>query len=172
MANFLGWHGINAIVVENHHGTAIHPRAGHFHLRTIEAFRSVGLEPLVRAESERQFDPDGGITAVESLAGREIATYIGNLNEGAAEFSPTIRLFMTQQSLEPLLKDGAERRGAQLNFATELVSFEQDEKGVTALVRHVDTNETARIRARYLIAADGNRSPIRHQLGIAMRGHG
>lgn len=172
LATFLGWHGINALVVEKHHGTAIHPRAGHFHLRTIEAYRSAGLEPIVRKESERQFDPDGGITAVESLAGREIATYIANLNEGAEEYSPTIRLFMTQQSLEPLLKGGAEKLGAQLNFAAELESFEQDENGVTALVRHVDSGETATIRAKYLVAADGNRSPIRKQLGIAMRGYG
>jgi hypothetical protein len=30
--------------------------------------RSVGLEDRVKAESEKQFDPDGGINAVESLA--------------------------------------------------------------------------------------------------------
>jgi 2-polyprenyl-6-methoxyphenol hydroxylase-like FAD-dependent oxidoreductase len=172
MATFLGHHGIKALVVERHQGTAIHPRAGHFHLRTIEAYRTAGLEPAVRRESERQFDPDGGITAVESLAGREIACYIPNLNEGVAEFSPTKRLFMTQQSLEPLLKEGAEASGAMLHYATELVSFEQDALGVTALVRDVDTGQTARIRARYLIAADGNRSPIREKLGIRMRGHG
>ena len=40
-AMFLGWHGISSLVVERHNGTAIHPRAGHFHLRTIELFRSV-----------------------------------------------------------------------------------------------------------------------------------
>ncbi|MGE5723030.1 MAG: FAD-dependent monooxygenase [Sphingomonadales bacterium] len=172
MATFLGWHGVDTLVVEKHQGTAIHPRAGHFHLRTIEAFRSVGLEARVMAESERQFDPDGGINAVETLAGREIASYIGNLNEGVAAFSPTKRLFMTQQSLEPLLRDRAEELGARLNYATELVSFEQDEQGVTAVVRHVESGKTACIRARYMIAADGNRSPIREQLGIAMRGHG
>ena len=172
MATFLGAQGINALVVEKHQGTAIHPRAGHFHLRTIEAFLSAGLEPAIRAESERQFDPDGGINAVESLAGREIASYIGNLNEGVAEYSPTKRLFMTQQSLEPLLRGGAEGLGAQLNYATELVSFDQDATGVNAVVRNLNSGETARIRARYLIAADGNRSPIREKLGIAMNGHG
>jgi len=172
MATLLGTHGISALVVEKHQGTAIHPRAGHFHLRTIEAFYSAGLEPVVRAESERQFDPDGGINAVESLAGKEIASYIGNLNEGVERFSPTKRLFMTQQSLEPILRDGAQARGAGLNFATELLSFEQDATGVTARVRHVNSGETATIRAKYMIAADGNRSPIREALGIAMHGHG
>ena len=28
------------------------------------------------------------------------------------------------------------------------------------------------VRARYLVAADGSRSPVRQQLGIALRGHG
>ena len=172
LASFLGAQGVNALVVEKHQGTAIHPRAGHFHLRTIEAFMSAGFEPTVRAESERQFDPDGGINAVESLAGREIASYIGNLNEGVEAFSPTKRFFMTQQSLEPILRDGAERLGAQLNFATELTSFDQDATGVNAEVRNLNSGETRRIRARYLIAADGNRSPIREKLGIAMNGHG
>jgi len=172
MATLLGVHGVSAVVVEKHQGTAIHPRAGHFHLRTIEAFYSAGLEPDVRAESERQFDPDGGINAVETLAGREIASYIGNLNEGVERFSPTKRLFMTQQSLEPILRNGAQDRGAQLHFATELLSFEQDATGVTARVRNVNTGKTATIRAKYMIAADGNRSPIREALGIAMHGHG
>jgi len=111
-ATFLAWHGVPTLSVERHHGTAIHPRAGHFHLRTLEVFRSVGLEARVRAASEEQFDPDGGINAVESLAGKEIATYIANLSEGVAAISPSTRLFMTQQSLEPLIRERGEELGA------------------------------------------------------------
>jgi flavin-dependent dehydrogenase len=130
-AAFLAWHDVPTLSVERHHGTAIHPRAGHFHLRTLEVLRSVGLEGRVRAVSEEQFDPDGGINAVESLAGREIATYIANLNEGVAAISPSTRLFMTQQSLEPLIRERAEELGAKLLYATELVSFEQDTAAVS-----------------------------------------
>ena len=28
------------------------------------------------------------------------------------------------------------------------------------------------MRAKYVVAADGNRSPVRERLGIGMRGHG
>lgn len=171
-AVLLAHHGVSCTVVERHRGTAIHPRAGHFHLRTLEALRSVGLEPAVVAASEAQFEPDGGIAAVESLAGREIATYIANLNEGVEKVSPCRRLFLTQQSLEPLLQRHADETGATLLYATELVSFEQDEQGVTALVRDIDSGAEETVRARYLIAADGNRSPIRQKLGITMVGHG
>ena len=51
-ATFLAWHGVATLSVERHEGTAIHPRAGHFHLRTLEVFRSVGLEALVRTASD------------------------------------------------------------------------------------------------------------------------
>jgi 2-polyprenyl-6-methoxyphenol hydroxylase-like FAD-dependent oxidoreductase len=171
-AAFLAWHGVPSVSVERHHGTAIHPRAGHFHLRTLEVLRSVGLERRVRAASEEQFDPDGGINAVESLAGREIATYIANLNEGVAAISPSTRLFMTQQSLEPLIRTRAEELGATLRYATELVSFEQDADGVTGRIRNVVTGDADTVRAKYLIAADGNRSPVRERLGIGTRGPG
>jgi 2-polyprenyl-6-methoxyphenol hydroxylase-like FAD-dependent oxidoreductase len=171
-ATFLAWHGVATLSVERHDGTASHPRAGHFHLRTLEVFRSVGLEALVRAASEEQFDPDGGINAVESLAGKEIATYIANLNEGVAAISPSTRLFMTQQSLEPLIRARAEELGAAMRYATELTGFEQDADGVTGLIRNVSTGETDTVRAKYMIAADGNRSPIRARLGIGTRGPG
>jgi hypothetical protein len=171
-ATFLAWHGVPTLSVERHHGTAVHPRAGHFHLRTLEVFRSVGLEARVRAASEEQFDPDGGINAVESLAGKEIATYIANLNEGVAAISPSTRLFMTQQSLEPLIRERAEELGAAMRYATELTAFEQDAGGVTSFIRNVLTGETDTVRAKYMIAADGNRSPIRAQLGIGTSGPG
>ena len=136
-ATFLAWHGVPALSVERHHGMAIHPRAEHFHLRTLELFRTVGLEARVRAASEEQFDPDGGINAVESLAGKEIATYIANLNEGVAAISPSTRLFMTQQSLEPLIRERGEELGAAMRYATELTAFEQDADGVTGFIRNV-----------------------------------
>ena len=117
-ATFLAWHGVSTLSVERHHGTAIHPRAGHFHPRTLEVLRSVGLEDRVKAELEKQFDPDGAINAVELLAGKEIATYIANLNAGVAEISPSTRLFMTQQSLEPLIRDRAQELGAAMRYAT------------------------------------------------------
>src|ERR1700744_3662839 len=74
-AMFLGIHGIRALAVERHASTAIHPRAGHFQLRTSEVLRSAGLEDRVRRRSEGQYRPNGGINNVESLAGREIARY-------------------------------------------------------------------------------------------------
>jgi len=171
-ALFLAAHGVEPLVVERHSGTAIHPRAGHFNLRTLEILRSAGLEDAVRRRSREQYPPDGGISNVESLAGREIATYFADLNTGVAEFSPTIRLFINQDALEPILRARAESLGARTRYRTECTALEQDGDGVTALLTDVATGARSRVRARYVVAADGNRSPARSRLGIGMRGHG
>lgn len=88
-AMLLGHYGVPALSVERHAGTAIHPRAGHFQLRTMEVLRQLGLEDRVRAKSRETYSETGGIIAVESLAGRELATYVEELNEGVEGFSPT-----------------------------------------------------------------------------------
>ena len=169
---FLAQHGIEVLSVEKHHGTAIHPRAGYFQLRTIELMRVAGIEDRVRAAALELYDPDGGLNAVETLAGREIANYIPNINGGVEDVSPARRLFMPQQVLEPLLLQRAREFGARFQYSTELVGYEQDEEGVTATVRNVNDASEQRIRARYMVACDGNRSPIRESLGIKMNGHG
>ena len=171
-AAFLGHHGISAYVVEKHAGTSIHPRAGYFHIGTLEAYRRIGLEPAILEASHAQFGPDGGINLVESLAGREIAQFVPSINAGVEAFTPCKRFFMTQQSLEPLLRKRAEDLGADLHYRTELVGFEQDADGVTARVRDLDSGEEREVRAKYMIAADGNRSPVREALGIGTHGPG
>ena len=171
-ALFLRQHGVDVLAVERHAGTAINARAGHFHLRTVEILRSAGLEDAVRRKSEEQYPPDGGINNVESLAGREIANYFPNLNAGVEEFSPTIRLFINQDALEPILRVRAAELGARLRYRTECTSLEQDADGVTAVIRDLDSGTQSTVRAKYVVAADGNRSPVRERLGIGMRGHG
>jgi 2-polyprenyl-6-methoxyphenol hydroxylase-like FAD-dependent oxidoreductase len=171
-AAFLGHHGIEAQVIEKHAGTSIHPRAGYFHLGTMEAYRRIGLEPELLELSHRQFGPDGGINLVESLAGRELAQFVPSINAGVEAYSPCRRFFMTQQSLEPLLRKRAAELGAKLHYRTELIGFEQHHDHVLASVRDVDSGDIRTLRARWMIAADGNRSPVREALGIGMDGPG
>ena len=170
-AMLLGHHGVPSLSVERHAGTAIHPRAGHFQLRTMEVIRQMGLEERVRAKSLETYSPTGGIIAVESLAGRELATYVQELNEGVEGFSPTVRVFINQDALEPLLRERALELGATVRNRTEAVAVEQDDDGATVTLRDLDSGDERKVRTRYVVAADGNRSPMRARLGIGMRGH-
>lgn len=171
-ALLLGHHGIRALAVEHHRGTAIHPRAAQISQRTMEIFRTVGVEQIVRKKSDEQFVQDGAIMAVETLAGKEIGYFISNLNEGVRDVSPTERVFISQSLLEPLLKSRAEELGAQLRYGTDMVSFEEDSNGVTAVIHKRDAGKTQTVRAAYMVAADGAHSRVRERLGIAMRGRG
>jgi 2-polyprenyl-6-methoxyphenol hydroxylase-like FAD-dependent oxidoreductase len=168
---FLGSHGVPCLSIEKHRGTAIHPRAGYFQLRTLELMRVAGIDEQVIAAAHALYDPNGGMNAVETLAGREIANYIPDINQGVADISPARRLFMPQQVLEPIIHRRAVELGSQFRYSTELVSFEQDADGVTAIVRDIDSLQEEKIRAKYMVACDGNRSPVREKLGIAMQGH-
>ena len=171
-AMLLGHYGVKSLCIERHRGTAIHPRAAQISQRTMEIFRTVGVEQIVTRASEQQVVQDGAIMAVDTLAGQEIATYIANLNAGVEHASPCKRVFISQSLLEPLLKARAEELGAELRFSTELVSFTQDADGVTAVIRHRDGGEPETVRAQYMIAADGAHSTVREQLGIKMQGRG
>src|ERR671929_1293449 len=170
-AMLLGHHGVASLSVERHAGTAIHPRAGHFQLRTMELFRQLGLEERVRAKSLETYSATGGIIAVESLAGEQLATYVHELNEGVEGFSPTVRVFINQDALEPIIRERALELGATVRNRAEVTAIDQDDEGATVTVRDLDSGEETRVRARYVVAADGKRSPTRARLGIGMRGH-
>lgn len=160
------------LLVERHPGTAIHPRAASFHQRTMEIFRSVGLQQAVEEAAAREFVQNGAIVSVDSLAGRELACFYRSFNDGVEGLSPTSRLFITQVGLEPLLRARAAELGAGHRFATELTGFEQDADGVSVSLRPRDGGPEEHVRARWLVAADGAHSPVRSALGIDMAGRG
>jgi 2-polyprenyl-6-methoxyphenol hydroxylase-like FAD-dependent oxidoreductase len=171
-AVFLGARGVPSLVVERHRGTAIHPRAALVSQRTMETFRAVGLEEEVEEAAAREFVQNGAIVSVGSLAGNELDWYFRTINEGVEELSPCRRVFVTQIGLEPILLARAAEVGATVQYASEAVALEQDNEGVTATIRPRDGGPERTVRAGYVVAADGTRSPTRERLGIAMRGHG
>jgi 2-polyprenyl-6-methoxyphenol hydroxylase-like FAD-dependent oxidoreductase len=171
-ALLLGHHGVPALAVEHHRGTAIHPRAAQITQRSMEILRLVGVEQIVREKSDEQFVQDGAIMAVETLAGKELGYFIANLNEGVRDVSPCERVFISQSLLEPLLRNKADELGAELRFATDLVSFEQHPDHVHAVIRNRDSEETHDVYAQYMVAADGAHSRVRDALGIKTEGRG
>src|SRR3954454_19919299 len=146
-AMLLGHHGVPSLSVERHAGTAIRPRAGHFQLRTMELLRQLGLEQRVRAKSLETYSATGGISAVESLAGRELATYVSELNEGVEGLSPTVRVCINQDALEPILLERARELGATVSTRTEAVALAPDDDGVTVTLRDLEPGDERAVRA-------------------------
>ena len=163
---------VPSLVLERHRGTAIHPRAALVNQRTMETYRAVGLEEEIEEAAAREFVQNGAIVSVDSLGGKELDWYFRFINEGVEDLSPSKRVFVTQIGLEPVLLRAAKRLGAEIRYAAEATSVEQDDSGVTVVVQPRDAGPERSVRASYLVAADGAHSPIRERLGIQKLGHG
>ena len=171
-AMFLAQHGVRSITLERLPAGSSLPRAADFHLRTLELFRLAGVEDQVKAQSEREFLPEGAIVMMDSLAGRKLADVIPSLNEGVGEVSPCRRLFVTQPGLEPILRARAEQAGAVVVEGHEVVDARQDAHGVTVAARDISQGRHVELRGRYLIGADGAHSTLRELLQIPFDGPG
>jgi 2-polyprenyl-6-methoxyphenol hydroxylase-like FAD-dependent oxidoreductase len=79
---------------------------------------------------------------------------------------------VTQIGLEPILRRHAEAGGARLEYSCEAVELEQDDDGVTVHLRDRGGAGERTVRARYVVAADGAKSPMRERLGVRTQGHG
>jgi 2-polyprenyl-6-methoxyphenol hydroxylase-like FAD-dependent oxidoreductase len=177
-ALFLSSHGIPSILIERHQRTSNHPRAAGYNLRTMELFRSVGLEQIIH-DAGLNMTGSGGILVVESLTGKEIGwfepPYHKYSNKDILQISPVKRWGVCAQDvLEPILRKRIEEIGiADLRFNNELLSFEEHkEECVNALVKERSSDHKYRVRAQYMIAADGSKSFVRDKLAIKTHGPG
>ncbi|HZR40112.1 MAG TPA: FAD-dependent oxidoreductase [Ktedonobacteraceae bacterium] len=176
-ALFLAQQQVPYMLIERHPGTAIHPRPIGLAARTMEVFRALGLEERVRKAAEPLSRSRGEIF-VETLAsadmtqvkrlnldGKDLETF-DQLKEAELAISPATGCLCNQAALEPVLFEAARERGGDLRLQTELLSFEQDETGVTALIVDRRKGVQQRIRADYLVAADGANSLALRTLAI------
>ncbi|MFJ3726733.1 FAD-dependent oxidoreductase [Streptomyces sp. NPDC090045] len=170
---FLGRHGISHMLVEKHAGTSMHPRGRGINVRTMELFRVACVEDRIR-EAASVLADNHGILQGGSLTGEDQEWLFEQIDPGGAlaRFSPSAWCLCSQNDIEPVLMSVTPGLGADLRFSTELLSFEQDPGGVTALVKNRDTGEHSTVRADYLVAADGPRSPVREGLRIGQSGPG
>ncbi|WP_116104192.1 FAD-dependent oxidoreductase [Amycolatopsis thermalba] len=171
-AVFLARAGVRPILVERHPSTAILPQARAFSPRSMEIYRSLGLEGTIREHLSFLVDYPEMIGA-ETLTGPErFRADLLALVVPPEGLSPTDWAMIDQDELERVIRVAADSSGADVRFGTELVSFTEEGDGVTAVVRDVASGDLQRIRARYLIAADGNRAHIRNRLGVGADGPG
>ncbi|OMC57079.1 FAD-binding protein [Mycobacterium sp. IS-836] len=163
--------GVHSLLVERRREVFIYPKARNLSFRSLEILRGLGLSDEVHAVAGGVSDMVTKPTLNSAHKERAIdmdaifGPFSGLSPEPPAQYCP-------QSKLEPMLLAETRRRGSEVRYATELSSFEQDDAGVTAVVRDRDSGETQTVRADYLVAADGVHSPIRDSLGVTTSGYG
>jgi putative polyketide hydroxylase len=159
--------GVDVLVVDRHPGTSPFPKATGVSTRTVELLRSWGLEDRVRAAAIplRQL-----VTVSGTLVGPELGSHpTGYPSEAEARaVSPCAPCYCPQDHLEPVLAAHLQERGGRIRFRTELTGLRTDATGVTAELADRDTGRRSRVRARYLVGADGPASAVRGMLGIGV----
>ncbi|TDC99915.1 FAD-dependent oxidoreductase [Nonomuraea deserti] len=172
-AVLLAWRGVPVTLVERHPGTSIQPKAFGVGPRAIELLRPVpgieqelsdiwaGIGENLRIAIARNLaDPDPHMIMEDEVEELAFLT----------DITPVAIVGAPQAEIERVLRRRAEALGADLRFSTELLSLDQDEDGVTAVIRGEDGERA--IRADYVVAADGCRSPVRRMLGVPTSGKG
>lgn len=167
----LAKHGVRSLLVEKRHEVFIYPKARNLTFRSLEILRGLGLadkihaiaegvsdmivKPTLNSADEKQaFDVEAIFSPFDALS-----------PEPAGQYCP-------QSAFEPILLARIRHCGSQVRYHTELCSFEQDDTGVTAVVRERGSDVSESLRADYLVAADGVHSPVRDALGVSTSGYG
>ncbi|QIB48171.1 FAD-dependent monooxygenase [Streptomyces aureoverticillatus] len=180
--------GVRVLLVEKHRELSPFPRSRLVNVRSMEIFRQLGLAAKI---TDAAFAPEyGRIRFRDTLDGHDLASaaMIG-VNAPIPE-SPAIGVVTSQDRLEPTLVAAAD---GEIQFGVELVGLaegfeepresresgeprESGESGesqcvVASLVERPSGAER-RVRARYVLAADGANSTARQLLGIGTVGPG
>ncbi|HXJ48279.1 MAG TPA: FAD-dependent monooxygenase, partial [Candidatus Acidoferrum sp.] len=170
----LSRYGVGSLLVERHPEVSLLPRALGINVRTMEIFRSLGLDAEVEAigvdVGDRPF-----LVELDTLRGpvRETVPRGGASDSGGpGSQTPAHFVFCAQNRLEPMLLDKLAASGlCEVWRGTELTGLSQDASGVMVRLRERSSRAERAVRAAYLVGADGAYSTVRSLLGIEMRGH-
>jgi len=170
--------GVDSLLVTALETTSVLPKAHLLNQRTMEILADAGVaDEIYAVGTPRQQMSHTGFYAGfagHPDAGRRIGL-LESWGGGGADLdwesaSPRAATNLPQIRLEPLLRARAEELGpGRVRFGHELVSFAQDDDGVTAVVRDSASGEAYEVRSAYLLACDGGRT-IGPALGVEQVG--
>lgn len=163
----LAYQGIESVLIEKHLTTTNHPKARGVNGRSMELFRSWGLEDKMK---QYQMPREAfRFTWIEDFQGREITRVQATTDYGP--YSPTENAIIAQDDVEhELIKKAQSMPLIDLRFNTEMIHASQNDEQVAVEILNKETNRKEKLFAQYLIAADGANSSLRELFNIEMEG--
>ncbi|GEO27661.1 hypothetical protein AAC03nite_34460 [Alicyclobacillus acidoterrestris] len=163
VAEILSQKGISVVVLEKDDLPGKEWRASTFHSATMELLEPFGiadelLKVGLKADRIQYRDRQTGL----------YAEFDCNLLSNDTKYP--FRLQCPQSTYVRIVYDRVKQRDSiDVRFHTKVVSFEQDDDGVTVTVEGPEGEYT--LRGAFLLGADGARSTVRHQLGVKFEGY-
>lgn len=160
LTNLLGSMGVKTTLIERNETTVQEPRAVSIDDESLRALQAAGLAETVAATTVKGY---GSI-------------YLGPDGHRFAEVKPHIKEYgfdkrnaFEQPVFEATLRLALERHPSVTPvFGAELAAFHQHSDHVLAEI--TTGGQTRRVRARYMVGADGGRSVVRKALNIPLEG--
>jgi 2-polyprenyl-6-methoxyphenol hydroxylase-like FAD-dependent oxidoreductase len=180
LAADLAWRGVDVTVAElRRRGEPPSVRSNHVSARSMEIFRRLGAAAAVR---DAGLPPDypNDVAYRTTATGIELAripipcraerfTARGGPDTWWPTPEPPHRV--NQIYLEPVLfAHAASMPRVRVLNRTAVEGFTQDEAGVVATARDLDTGEARRIACAFLVGCDGGRSGTRRAIGATLTG--
>ncbi len=155
-------YGIDFIIIDKKETTTPHSKAIGVQARTLEIYEQIGL-------ADKLIGLGAIVEKVRMFAGGKVRgeAKFKDIGEGLSPY-PYV-LIVEQGKHETLLYDRIKANGRDVRWQAELVGFEQDEAKVTARITIADGSPET-IEAKYLVACDGAKSLVRHNLGLTFEG--
>jgi 2-polyprenyl-6-methoxyphenol hydroxylase-like FAD-dependent oxidoreductase len=179
LANELGPRGIRCLLVDAKPGTAFNPQANATQARTMEHFRRLGFAHEIRALGLPPDHPTD-IAYFTRYTGYELARIqlptaaqaVERIKDMTGSWSAAeLPHRVSQKFVEATLRRHAQAWPANdVRFGWTLERFEDTGEGVEAQVRPTAGGEPVKVKARFLVGADGPRSAVRRRLGIEWGG--
>jgi 2-polyprenyl-6-methoxyphenol hydroxylase-like FAD-dependent oxidoreductase len=154
-------------------------KCNHVAARSMEIFRRLGIVREIRDAGLPEDYPHDCVFRT-TMVGHELARvpipcrrdrYTSHEGPDTSWPTPEPPHRINQIYLEPILFAHARSRpGITILNRVEFQQHTQDDEGVTATARDLDSGEEVRVSARYLVGCDGGRSAVRHQIGSRLQG--
>ena len=155
-------YGVDFVVIEKNSGITPYSKAIGVQARTLEVYEQLGIAK--DAVDQGAIGAKGRFLVGGDVRGELDFSSIG---EGLSPY-PFV-LMLEQSKNERLLYNFVRSHGKDILWDTELERFQQNDTGVTVQATHSDGTAQI-IEARYLVACDGAKSPVRHALNLKFEG--
>ncbi len=159
----LARHGVSFRIIDQTAAPTEESRANIVHMRTLELLDKFGLaqDMIARGVKIRG--------AVVRARGKRIA-YIPFSGKAIKPAAFDHSLGIKQGEVQRVLLQDMEANGGAVDWNTTFLRQTETAAGVLSILRNDKTGAEEEVESRFLIAADGGRSPVRQSVGIELEG--